>query len=71
LFYSISLYAASNQDVKEIIRTRAEYVREFRDTYLKDETISGIFVLPIFYENRDFMPAWTDNQKVDQLFTSF
>jgi murein L,D-transpeptidase YcbB/YkuD len=69
LFYSISLYAASNQDVKEIIRTRAEYVREFRDTYLKDETISGIFVLPIFYENRDFMPAWTDNQKVDQLFS--
>jgi murein L,D-transpeptidase YcbB/YkuD len=68
LIFSSNLFAYSDQEIKELIRARAEYVQEFRDTYIEDEAISGIFVLPIFYENRDFMPAWTDKGKVDQLF---
>ncbi|MCK4824049.1 L,D-transpeptidase family protein [bacterium] len=66
--YSFQLFAASSQEVQEVIRARAEYVQEFRDTYLQDETISGVVVLPIFYEKRNFMPAWTERDKIDQLF---
>jgi murein L,D-transpeptidase YcbB/YkuD len=65
---SIQLFANSSQEVQEVIRARAEYVQEFSDTYLKDETISGVIILPIFYENRNFIPAWSDVNKVDQLF---
>ena len=65
---SFQLFAASSQEVQEVIRARAEYVQEFRDTYLQDETISGVVVLPIFYEKRNFMPAWTERDKIDQLF---
>ena len=63
--YSLQLFGASSQEVQEVIRARAEYVQEFRDTYLQDETISGVVVLPIFYEKRDFMPAWTEREKID------
>jgi len=65
---SIQLYATSTQEVQEVIRARAEYVREFSNTYLQDETISGVIILPIFYENRNFMPAWSDMKQIDQLF---
>ena len=53
LIFSSNLFASSDQDIKEVIRARAEYVQEFRDTYIQDETISGIFVLPIFYACMD------------------
>jgi len=68
LINSFQIIAATPQEVQEVIRARAEYFQEFRDTYLQDETISGIIVLPVFYENRNFMPAWTDEKKVDQFF---
>lgn len=66
--HSLQLFGASSQEVQEVIRARAEYVQEFRDTYLQDETISGVVVLPIFYEKRDFMPAWTEREKIDHFF---
>ena len=40
--YSLQLFGASSQEVQDVIRARAEYVQEFRDTYLQDETISGV-----------------------------
>jgi murein L,D-transpeptidase YcbB/YkuD len=68
VLFTINLFATSDLDVKEVIRARVEYALEFKENYIQDETISGIFVLPVFYENRDFMPGWTDNRKIDQLF---
>ena len=62
---TINLYA-SDEEVREIIRQRVEQARQFEDIYLQDETISGIRILPDFYEGLNFMPAWQNMIKIDE-----
>ncbi|MBW2590423.1 MAG: hypothetical protein JRD71_06850, partial [Deltaproteobacteria bacterium] len=58
---------ASDDAVREIIRSRAEHVQQFKKTYLQDASISGIVVLPKLYKQRDFRPAWTNPRNVEGL----
>ena len=55
-------------DVQEIIRQRAEHVRANRLVYEQDASISGIRILPEFYENRNFKPAWNNSNNIEGLF---
>ncbi len=55
-------------DVQEIIRQRAEHVRANRPVYEQDASISGIMILPEFYENRNFKPAWINLNNIEGLF---
>jgi murein L,D-transpeptidase YcbB/YkuD len=58
---------ASDEVVQEIIRERAEHVQQFKEMYLQDASISGVVVLPILYERRDFRPAWIYQQNIEGL----
>jgi len=55
-------------DVQEIIRQRAEHVRANRPVYEQDASISGIKILPEFYEDRKFKPAWNNSNNIEGFF---
>ena len=55
-------------EVQEIIRQRAEQVRTNRPVNEQDASISGIMILPKFYKNRNFKPAWINSTNIDGLF---
>ncbi len=55
-------------EAQEIIRQKVEHVRQFEEMYISDETISGIFILPPLYERREFRPAWTSENNIEDLF---
>jgi murein L,D-transpeptidase YcbB/YkuD len=58
---------ASDVAVQEIIRSRAEHARQFKEMYLQDAGISGIIALPMLYEQRNFHPAWVDTGNIEAL----
>jgi len=58
------LYA---DEAQEIIRQKAEHIRQFKEMYIADDSISGIFILPSLYERRDFRPAWTNQGNIEAL----
>ena len=57
--------------VQEIIRQRAEHVRANRPVYEQDASISGIRILPEFYDNRNFKAAWMNSNNFERLFLLF
>jgi murein L,D-transpeptidase YcbB/YkuD len=58
---------ATDDEVRDIIRERVEHVRQFKEMYLKDASVSGIIVLPEFYEKRNFSLAWNNPENIDGL----
>jgi len=67
LILNATLLWASEDAVQEIIRDRAEHVRQFKEMYLQDASVSGILVLPEMYEQRNFLPAWNNPGNVEGL----
>jgi murein L,D-transpeptidase YcbB/YkuD len=62
-----TMLQATDEEVRDIIRERAEYVRQFKEMYLQDASVSGIAVLPELYERRNFYPVWTNPNNIDGL----
>jgi len=58
---------AQSTDVRDILRTRVEQIRQSGEFQIGEDFISAVVVLPEFYENRDFEPAWTERHKVQNL----
>jgi murein L,D-transpeptidase YcbB/YkuD len=58
---------AEEASVQDILRIRIEQIRTTGAFQIGDDYISAIRVLPEFYERRDFVPAWTEPDDVDDL----
>lgn len=68
LFLIIDSAFAQEDEVQEIIRKNVEQLIEAGQLDLGEDAISAAVVLPELYERRQFRPAWTDEQAIDDLF---
>ncbi len=67
LFSFAPAAVAGDEDVRDILRNRVEQIRQTGDFQIGEDLISAVVVIPEFYENRDFEPAWTERYKVENL----
>ena len=62
-----SAFAADSPSEQEAVRERIEEIRLLGETRAGEEKVTSGAFLPEFYERRDFLPAWTRPQSVNQL----
>lgn len=67
LSLSASAVALASPSEQEAIRERVEEIRLLGETRAGDEQITSKDFLPEFYEQRDFLPAWTRPELAQQL----
>ncbi len=69
LNYPLMAWSAANNDaVSEEIRARVETLQSGSDLIIDDSSVASTTVLPALYQQRDFMPVWTNPRSVAQLF---
>ena len=67
LFVTQPALSASISPAVQAIRDRVQKVRTDDGLHIADQRISSAMVLPAFYEQRNYTPAWTDPRAVYQL----
>ncbi|MFC1800183.1 murein L,D-transpeptidase [Candidatus Eisenbacteria bacterium] len=67
LFCLLPAGLAQATEVQDVLRIRVEQIRRSGEFQIGEDFISAVIVLPEFYENRDFEPAWTERHKVENL----
>ena len=68
LFCTPNLLSAAETSVRDQIRQRVELIRSGSGLTIDGDSIASVLVLPALYEQRDYAPAWSRTDSIDQLF---
>ncbi len=55
------------EKVPEYIKTAVDQIKRSKALKIGNTWLAGVSIIPVFYEQRQFQPAWTDPVKIKDL----